>query len=140
MCVAQRNGLFFELALALREEGKIDSAIRVLDRCIEVFPKENVPYDLSVYNLIYLYFELGETEKAKAIAPYLIDYLMTNIDWLLRLKPSQREDYMPLLYDNLARLNGLLTMSQRYDTEFGNLYAEQFNRYWQQFQSLQKRQ
>ncbi|MDR2915507.1 MAG: DUF2723 domain-containing protein [Tannerella sp.] len=140
MCKSQRSVIFADLANALMNEGKRDSAIQVLDKCVEVFPEENVPYDFSAYSIATLYFALGETEKAKEVASSIIDKSMGNVDWMLRLKPSQRETVMPLLNDNLALLRNLLNVSYQYDKEFAQAYMEQYNSYFNQYQSGQKRQ
>lgn len=140
MCKSQRSVIFADLASSLMNEGKPDSAIEVLDKCVEVFPEENVPYDYSAYPIASLYLALGEMEKGKKIATSIIDYSMTNIDWMLRLKPSQRETVLPLLNDNFAMLRNLLNVCYQYDQEFAQSYMEQFNHYFNQYQSGQKRQ
>ena len=140
MCKAQRFTVFSELANALMNEDKRDSAILVLDKCIEVFPEENVPHDFSSYPIANLYFALGETEKAKMLMERIIDYGMTNVDWMLRLRPSQRESILPMLNDNLSTLRDLLSLSHRYDPEFAQSYMEQYNNYFNLFQSAQKQQ
>ena len=39
---------FARLAMALIDEGKRDSAVKVLDRCLEIMPDETVPYNVFV--------------------------------------------------------------------------------------------
>lgn len=74
--VRQRMGA---LAGALIEEGKKDKAIKILDKCIEVTPQENVPYDVTMYAITLAYYQAGATEKANAIAKKLFDNFETNI-------------------------------------------------------------
>ena len=136
----QRGAIFAELANSLMFEGKNDSAKQVLDRCLEVLPKENLPYSSQDINLVSLYFSLGEPEKAKEIAVDIIDYLMKNMDWLLRLKPTLRAQHMEYLRQNINWLSYALQVCQRYDPDFVNTYAERYNRYSEQYQSVQKRQ
>ena len=140
MCKTHRNLIFGSLAEALINENKIDSAIKVLDRCIEVLPEENVPYDVSAIQIALLYFQLGETEKAKKIAASIIDKYFTNIDWMLRLRPSQRETVIPMLNTDLGTLNYLLDSSLQYDEEFAKPYRELFSHYYEKYKSAFKRE
>jgi hypothetical protein len=77
---------FATLANALFEEGKADSARRVLDRCIQLTPDERVPYNTSVLPIIQTYFSLGDTVKALEI---LNKYLKTIDQELIYYKDLQ---------------------------------------------------
>ena len=133
MCKVQRGAIFGELARALIAENKIDSAIKVLDRCVEVFPEENVPYDASAQYMAILYFQLGEKEKARKIATSISSYYISNIDWMLRLRPTQRETVIPLLNDNLQNFEQLIRYSYQFDEEFAKPYFDEMNRYYEQY-------
>jgi len=61
------RNLFYRLAMRLIEEGKKDTAVKVLDRCLEVMPEENVPYDVFVIRLAEAYYAAGKPEKANAL-------------------------------------------------------------------------
>jgi hypothetical protein len=136
MVKAQRGVIFSDLARALAYENKIDSAIRVLDRCIEVFPEENAPYDFNAtYPLMTLYFELGRPDSGKEIATSLIDNIMTNIDWMLRLRPAQRETVMPLLRENMDYMRYIFGFINQYDKDFIQPYMDQYGKYYNQYQS-----
>ena len=134
MCKSQRGAIFADLAYALMAENKIDSAIKVLDRCVEVMPEENVPFEESARHLAYLYFQLGEKEKAKKIATSIFDYYNSNIDWMLRLRPSQRD--MQLLNSYLSLFNELLEYSSQFDNEFAEKYSAQFSNYMEKYKSI----
>jgi len=136
MCKSQRAVIFADLANALVNENKLDSAIQVLDRCIEVFPEENVPHDVTSHQIVYLYFALGETEKAKKIAVSMIDYYIANIDWMFRLTPSQRGTITPLLNDNMSWLREILSVSYQYDNDFAQSYLERFSQYYEQHKTI----
>ncbi|MDR1116251.1 MAG: DUF2723 domain-containing protein [Tannerella sp.] len=140
MCKSYRQVLFADLAETLIKEEKIDSAIKVLDRCMEVMPEENVPYDLSVYPIARLYFSLGEVEKAKFITAKMVDRCMIEVDWMLRLKPSQREAFIRNINYNLAIMRDILSVSLQYDKDFAQSYVERFNKYSSQLESVQKKQ
>jgi MFS family permease len=55
---------FAKLAETLIMEGKNDSAKIVLDKCMEVMPKETVPYNYFIIPIAAGYYRLNETDKA----------------------------------------------------------------------------
>ncbi len=59
---------FARLADALTEEGKRDSAIVVLDRCQELMPPQNYPYNLLALRMVSSYYKAGALEKANELA------------------------------------------------------------------------
>ena len=56
------------LARALNFEGKQDSAIRVLDKCMEFFPDAKIPFDGVMVYLMDEYFHAGDIQKGMALA------------------------------------------------------------------------
>ncbi len=136
MCKSQRRTVFADLANALMNENKRDSAIAVLDRCVEVIPEENVPFDYSAHSIATLYFALGEKEKARQVATSVIDYGLKNIDWMLRLKLPHLESLMPELDRDFSMVQNLLGICYRHDPDFANPYMEEFKGYYEQYQSL----
>jgi hypothetical protein len=58
---------FARLAVALSDEGKNDSAIRVLDRCMKLTPKRQVPFDSDVIEIINGYYKARSAEKANSL-------------------------------------------------------------------------
>ena len=74
--IRQRCGA---LANALIEEGKKDKAIKVLDKCLEVTPQENVPYDVTMYAITMGYYQAGALDKASALSKKLFTNYESNI-------------------------------------------------------------
>lgn len=66
--VLQLRHKFARLANALSEESKKDSALKVLDRCMELMPTDKVPYDFFILGVADAYFNAGGTEKAVMLA------------------------------------------------------------------------
>ena len=66
---------FARLAESLIGEGKNDSAIKVLDKCVEVMPDKTVPYNIFMLRIIDNYYTIargGSTrDSAMAVSPDL---------------------------------------------------------------------
>ena len=58
---------FSRLADALVAEGKKDSAIKVLDKCMEVMPESTVPFNYFMLAIAEGYYKAGANEKANKI-------------------------------------------------------------------------
>ena len=54
---------FARLAQSLLEEGRRDSAIKVLDKCVEVMPQDNVPYNIFMIRVVENYYEAASYNK-----------------------------------------------------------------------------
>jgi tetratricopeptide (TPR) repeat protein len=61
------------LAQALINEGKKTKAKAVLDKCLTVMPEENIPYDGTIFTICAAYYQIGENEKANALAKRLFE-------------------------------------------------------------------
>ncbi|MFI5222387.1 MAG: DUF2723 domain-containing protein, partial [Bacteroidia bacterium] len=66
------RNIFYRLAMKLVSEGKKDSAIKVLDRAIEVMPNATVPFDVFVIRLCEGYYAAGANDKAETILRQMV--------------------------------------------------------------------
>jgi len=82
------------LATALAEEGKKEQAIKVLDKCVEVTPEVNVPYDGTIYSIAMAYYQAGATEKANTLAKKLFDNMERNINYYNQFKGREKVSYL----------------------------------------------
>ncbi|REJ82959.1 MAG: DUF2723 domain-containing protein [Bacteroidetes bacterium] len=101
---------FSRLAEELLLEGKRDSAIKVLDKCVEVMPDKTVPYNFFMTKIAELYYrcagefgrmdttQLSEAEKsrnqeliakANAISERIVDIYSDNMNYYLSLKGTK---------------------------------------------------
>lgn len=55
---------FSRLAEELINEGKKDSAVKVLDKCMEIMPENRVPFNYFIVPVIEQYYRAGQVEKA----------------------------------------------------------------------------
>ncbi len=70
---------FARLAMALIQENKKDSALKVLDRCIYLLPFTKMSHDVSTLELANAYALAGNTDKAKDL---LNDFANQSIEYL----------------------------------------------------------
>lgn len=104
---------FLRLAEALIEEGKLDSAVTVVDKCFEVVPSSKVSYDYFSVELARVYLYAGATEKASAQILAMANDFDQELSYYFSLKPkfySQIEDETRAPYYFLNELN---LMAQR---------------------------
>ena len=81
------------LAAVLADEGKKDKAIKVLDKCIEVTPIENVPFDATLYSITLAYYQADAIPKANALSKQLFDNYENNIRYYYSLDRRQLTSY-----------------------------------------------
>lgn len=78
MCYTHRN-MFTILARQLLAEGQPEKALKVLRKCKEVLPPENIPYDQFDYDLARLWMYVGDKKEAARVAEVAgkraVDYL-----------------------------------------------------------------
>lgn len=75
--VVPLRDMFFNTASKMAERGDTERAVALLDKCIEVMPATNFPYnvswlrsvnELSILRIIELYIQCSQPEKAEAVA------------------------------------------------------------------------
>ncbi|MCK5028327.1 MAG: DUF2723 domain-containing protein [Bacteroidales bacterium] len=79
---------FGRLAEKLIEEGKNDSALLVLDRCMELFPDHKIPFNSTLLSVISAYYHAGATEKANSLVERLSSKMFVELDYYFNLKPQ----------------------------------------------------
>lgn len=87
LIIKLRNN-FNRLASALLDEGKRDSAVKVLDRCVELTPHNQVPYDFYMAEIAETYLRAHEVKKAKAIIGKLFAVTDEDLKYYLGLSKS----------------------------------------------------
>ncbi len=76
---------FSRLAEKLLDEGKKDSAVKVIDRCVEVIPAKQVPPTYIDIYLAQSYYRAGEIEKANAMISALANNIADKLNYYLTL-------------------------------------------------------
>jgi tetratricopeptide (TPR) repeat protein len=70
MTMNLRNN-FSRLAESLLREGKRDSAIVALDKCLEVMPDKTVPFNIMMLRITELYYAIGRSAAAQGTDPMM---------------------------------------------------------------------
>jgi hypothetical protein len=76
---------FARLAGKLIDEGKKDSAKKVLDRCFELMPNSQVPFNHYVLPLVEQYYRLNDTQTAVNLTNQLFAIAEKNIKYYYSL-------------------------------------------------------
>ena len=134
--------IFSRLAEILTLEGQKEKAIEVLDKCFEVIPEENVPFDIFTLYLAENYYMVDEYEKANYIVSVLADIFESNLEYFnsldaqdLKLVENERNQTMAVL----QRL-WYLTNQQFPQEELGEELNQRFGMYFQQQQGQPQQQ
>lgn len=103
---------FMNLAQALVEEGKKDSAVKVLDRCLEVFPDEKLPFDVYMAPFPEIYYKAGAMQKGDNITQKLAQVYIENLNYYFSLPQKFSSNYDTDKQQNLAMLHRLAMVAK----------------------------
>jgi tetratricopeptide (TPR) repeat protein len=128
---------FNRLARALVEEGKNDSAIAVIDRCLELVPNEIVQYEYFAMELAETYFAAGASEKGKQMVETAFDIYNNELAYFLSLAPQikntqdineeiQRNLFYLQKMERMVRVDGDEELSKKI-AETIQLHFEKYN-------------
>lgn len=76
---------FGRLAEKLIEENKTDSALKVLDRCMDLFPDEKIPYNSTLLSVITAYYHAGANETAGSLVDSLSKKMYSELNYYFGL-------------------------------------------------------
>lgn len=79
---------FARLAEALMREGKKDKAVKVLDKCMEVMPKETIPYNYFMLPVADAFFRVEKPEKGAEIMKELATMYEGELKYYFSLEPK----------------------------------------------------
>jgi hypothetical protein len=94
------RNLFYRLAMKLVAEGDNTRAIKAIDRCIEVMPKNTVPYDIFIIRLSEAYYAAGAPEKANTLINGMVDQAIEKYQYYSRFKGSKAKGVSTELEEN----------------------------------------
>lgn len=84
------RNLFYRLATKLLEEGQNEKAIKALDKCVEVMPQENVPYNQLMIGIAQAYYGAGAREKGAALLKKVAQAFSDRFAYYSRFKGTNK--------------------------------------------------
>ena len=132
-CVRMTGNLRMQMSIlagALVNEGKKGKAKKVLDKCLEVMPDANIPYDATVFTICGIYYELGDMKKANELAKKLFDIYEGDLRVYSAQKQFRRNAYGRDVNQAKEILRRLTGMAQQ------NKQTELFNEFSKRIQSV----
>lgn len=108
------RNLFARLANALLLEGKRDSAVKVLDYCIQIMPQKNVPYNVFILGIIEAYFKAGEIQKGYEIFKDFKKTTEQEINYFLSLEPKKAQTVSYETRRSITVYNELTRLARMY--------------------------
>ena len=138
MMINIRNN-FNRLAQNLVAEGKMDSAINVLDRNLELIPDAIVPYNYFSHQSVDYYLAAGATDKGLALAGDIFKSYQDEMDYFLGLKSS----LTPLVDEEMQRilyfLRDIGMIAAKHDqNDLAKEVTDKFNSYLGIYSGLQQ--
>jgi tetratricopeptide (TPR) repeat protein len=112
---------YYFLAQALLEENTIEKAKKTVDKCLELFPNNEVPYKQYAYALGRLYFRMGLNDLGDKVCKTAMDNIWNEILWITSFNTPN-----PII--NVRHANKLLSSFKQMTTQikpFNKEYAQQ---------------
>jgi hypothetical protein len=97
----------------LIQEGKRDSAIKVVDRAFEVLPERNVPYNFFVVQLAEDYYQAGVTTKADDVLKRYADIIEQELVYYYGQKPKIFKKFDSEVQRNMSIFKFILDVAKR---------------------------
>lgn len=138
MVLRLRNN-FNRLADNLIKTGQRDSAVKVLDRVVELLPQEKFSYDFFVLGLIESYYKANETEKANSLLAAYANATNENLDYFFSLSRRYRTSVMHEAELNLQIFQELVKIGEDYgQNEFIQDFETDLSRHMEFYFQMQR--
>lgn len=129
MAKTLRN-LFSRLAQTLVSEAQTEKAILVCDKCIEVIPDFNIPYDEYLIPIATVYFQCGETQKAKNITEKLFYDNTQKLEYFDKFRGIDAAYLGSEKTDALTLIEKLILLTQTYNQkELSDNMSKTYNKF-----------
>lgn len=113
--VSNYRNIFGRLARDLITEGKADSAIAALDKCMEVVPHKTMPFNFFVLSLIESYYKAGSIEKGTQHSRVYMEQCAEELVYYLSLPTKYSANTRRDMELNLYILQELYSMANAYE-------------------------
>ncbi len=121
---------FANLAEQLIAEEKTDKAKNVLDKCVEVMPNHNVPYDRLMVPIIQNYYRIGDDEKANEILEEVFERYAEDFEYYMSVDVEdaiQLQQDIQMSFAVVQRLNLFVNQMYPQDEEMKSKIKSRFD-------------
>jgi hypothetical protein len=130
LSILRLRSKFARLANSLVAENRPDSAIMVLDRCMELMPVDKVPYEFMMLSVAEAYYLAGAPDKGNELLEGYFDFIALEMDYYLSFPRRLAIHLESEKRTNMQLLNEMARMSQSFDQqENAEQFRERFNSY-----------
>ena len=123
--IAKQN--YIRLATSLLQENKKDSAIEVLDKCLEFFPENKFAFNYYMLPVANIYYQAGAIEKGNTIVESLLEVYCDDLEFYnsldakrTRAFDNEKQQAIAIIQQlgQLAKQNKQTELSQQIDSVF----------------------
>lgn len=100
------RNLFYRLANKLIEEGQKEKAVKALDKCVEVMPEENVPYNQLMIGIAQAYYAAGAPDKGAALLRRVATAFTDRFNYYARFKGTSKYNAVTSEIDEAQTIMG----------------------------------
>ena len=108
------RNIFARLANALIDEGKKDSAIKVLDKCMEIMPEKKVPYNIFITPMAESYYKAGKISIANKLLNRLLDNSTAELAYYFRFTGDKTHKLDSEKRQNLSIVNRIKDIADNF--------------------------
>ena len=110
-------------------------AVAVLDRCLEFFPNDKIPYDVLMMTYPEIYYAAGATEKGDAFMNTMLENCKDNLRYYYELDLPFLMYYSESIYENLAIIDKMKTIATKYKrnelrSQMANTFTEENGKFY----------
>jgi hypothetical protein len=135
--VLQLRNKFTRLANALTEESKPDSALLALKRCMELVPRESLPYDFSVIGIAEAAFRAGDMEWGEQLTREFFDAFEEEFTYYRGFPARFRSSVEREMRISLQLMNELNTMASDWgDEDLSRDLSDRFEQIFSSFRMM----
>ena len=130
LSILRLRNKFARLSNALVEEGRVDQALMVLDRCMELMPPDRVPPEFMLLSVAEAYYIAGAPDRGNELLADYFDFLASEMDYYLSF-PSRLAVHLDHeKRTSMQIMNEMVRMSGAFEQEeLSASFRERFNRY-----------
>jgi hypothetical protein len=129
--VTNMRSNFARLSASLIALGKKDSAIKVLDKCLEVMPEKNVPLTPYDVGIAFNYSEAGAYDKAKKILERMLTITGDQLKYYTSFDASSRRYFTDDINEALYVVNNCANIAEKSgDDEFSKKAKAMLEKYY----------